>query len=63
MERYRRASNKQLEYIAALYGQLDEVNPTLYKKYNMEDATRLITKLKRKLAKWAQHDDQTSLDL
>lgn len=46
---YKRASIKQLAYIKALCTELNIVNPTLYKKYKLEDAARLITRLRRKV--------------
>lgn len=58
---YRRASKKQLEYIASLCVQLDVLNPTLYSKYKLEDAAKLINRLKRKLDKKHMQDRQLRL--
>lgn len=46
---YKRASKKQLAYIESLCTELGIINPTLYKKYRLEDAARLITRLHRKI--------------
>ena len=58
---YKRASNKQLAYIDSLCTEIGIVNPTLYSKYRLEDAARLITKLQRKLEKQRQQDRQIKL--
>lgn len=58
---YRRASKKQLAYIATLCQQLDMINPTLYDKYSLEQATRLIAKLKRKQESLRNYDRQIRL--
>lgn len=58
---YRRASKKQEEYIGLLCEQLDIVNPALYTKYRLEDAAKLIDRLKRKLDEKHNHDRQTKL--
>lgn len=58
---YRRASKKQLEYIAVLCEQLDVINPTLYSKYKLEDAAKLINRLKRKISVKQQRDRQLKL--
>jgi hypothetical protein len=58
---YLRASKKQLEYIDSLCRQLDMINPTLYTKYKLEDAAKLITRLKRKLDKQRAQTRQTNL--
>lgn len=51
MGQYLRASKKQLEYIANLCDQLGIINPTLYSKYRLEDAAKLINRLKKRKAK------------
>lgn len=58
---YLRASKKQLEYIASLCAQLDMVNPTLYDKYSLEKAAKLITKLKKRLDKQQKTLNQIEL--
>lgn len=62
MEKYHRASKKQLAYIDRLCSELTVINPTLYKKYSVEDAARLIRKLqKQKIAKYAKDRQQKLL--
>lgn len=61
IENYRRASKKQLEYIASLYDQLGETNITLYKKFTVDDASKLILRLSRKLEKQKVSNNQLKL--
>lgn len=58
---YRRASKKQLAYIASLCEQLQITNPTLYSKYSLENATKLIKKLRRKVSAGHEADRQLKL--
>ena len=59
--KYLRASKKQLDYIANLCGQLDILNPTIYTKYSLGNAAKLINKLKRKIENKRNRDRQTKL--
>ena len=61
MEKYIRASAKQLEYINSLCAQLGIINPTLYDKTNMEKAGKLITRYKKRLIKINQVSQQQQL--
>lgn len=63
MEKYYRASHKQLDFIASLCEQLGMTNPTLYDKYSMDKAAKLINKLLRKIARAKQVDRQQTLNL
>lgn len=63
MEKYIRASAKQLEYINSLCAQLGIINPTLYDKTNMEKAGQLITRYRKQIAKLRQVDQQQILNL
>lgn len=58
---YKRASKKQLAYIAGLYDQSGETNITLYKKLTVDDASKLIIRLSRKLRKLRTTDKQVKL--
>jgi hypothetical protein len=58
---YRRASKKQLAYIDRLCAELSVTNPTLYKKFSVDDARRLINRLHKQKLKRDNDDRQTSL--
>ena len=61
MKPYRRASKKQLEFIASLCNQLDEINKTLYTKYSNDMAKKYINQLLRKLHKKVAKGKQLEL--
>ncbi len=59
--KYLRASKKQLAYIDSMCQQLGVVNKTLYTKYSLDDAAKMINSLKRKLDKQKLSDKQLKL--
>lgn len=58
---YKRASKKQLAYIVVLCVELGITNPTLYRKYRLEDAAHLIKRLQRKVIAKREKDRQLML--
>lgn len=58
---YRRASKKQLAYIDSLCQQLGMINPTLYSKYSLEMAAKLIKRLQRRIEAKHLRDRQLKL--